>query len=666
LLIEFRFTTEFSVRDALRREWLLTNGLGGFAMGSVPGVNTRRYHGLFIAAAAPPVHRVLLLHSVIESLVTADSTIDLSTHLFGERDLLHPDGWRHLAEASVDPPRRMQWMFRTHIATVTKTLSLAPNENEATVAYDVEGNAAPVTLRLLPFTPLRDFHSLDAADSLPPLVDELGGEVRVTRDRLAASLRVEPRCAFHREQHWWEQFAYSRDRERGQPWRDDVCTPGRFEVAIPAGGGSCTLVCRLDRPALERAPVPPRPNSPMLTLRGGIDEDVVSRLRVAADQFVVRRRTKGGGWTTSIIAGYPWFADWGRDSMICVPGLLLAGGRRAEAIEVMRTFASRLRNGLIPNCFDDYQDDSHYNSVDASLWFVHALRQCAQRGGDASLDADLVNAGRSIINAYRRGVAGVVRLDRDGLIIAGSETTQLTWMDAKRGETVFTPRHGKPIEINALWHSALRCFAELTADENERDTMLELAGRCAISMQMQFWWPQMSCCHDVLSPMDDPQSPGGVQYVGDARLRPNQIFAVSVPFSPLTKLQQRDVARVVGQRLLTPQGLRTLDPADPGYRARFEGDMHQRDAAYHNGTVWPWLLGPYCEAILRLEEFSDSAKSRVRALLQPLLEALDARSEGCINQLAEVYDGDEPRRPAGCLAQAWSVAEVLRVLMLIQ
>jgi predicted glycogen debranching enzyme len=239
-------------------------------------------------------------------------------------------------------------------------------------------------------------------------------------------------------------------------------------------------------------------------------------------------------------------------------------------------------------------------------------------------------------------------------------------MDARRDGVVFTPRHGKPVEINALWHNALLSFAQLTSDENERDTLREIAGQCALSMQMQFWWPHMNCCHDVLNPVDDPMSPGGRQFVGDSRMRPNQIFAASLPFTPLTKHQCADIVNVVGRRLLTPVGLRTLAADDAQYKARFEGDLFQRDAAYHNGTVWPWLIGPYCEALLRVNQFSDSSRRQARTLLQPLIDELDAPGEGCIGQIAEVYDGDEPRRPAGCIAQAWSIAELIRIICMVQ
>ena len=257
-------------------------------------------------------------------------------------------------------------------------------------------------------------------------------------------------------------------------------------------------------------------------------------------------------------------------------------------------------------------------------------------------------------------------MDEDGLIAGGDEGSQLTWMDAKRDGVVFTPRHGKAVEINALWHNALRCLAEMTDDQAERDELLAIARRAAESFQQKFWWHERHCLHDVLIPAE---SRG---YVSDLKLRPNQIFAVSLPYSPLSEPQQRAVVDIVGERLLTPFGLRTLDRNDPGYKGRYEGNLFERDAAYHNGTVWPWLIGPYCEALLRVEKFSDASKHRVRQIIQPLIDEMKCERKesgefvgGCLGQIAEVYDGDQPHRPGGCPAQAWSVAEVLRIQMLI-
>jgi predicted glycogen debranching enzyme len=280
----------------------------------------------------------------------------------------------------------------------------------------------------------------------------------------------------------------------------------------------------------------------------------------------------------------------------------------------------------------------------------------------------LLDACRTIIAAYRRGTDFNIHMDdSDGLIIAGDENTQLTWMDAKRDGIAFTPRDGKPVEVNALWHNALNCLAQMTEGAGEREDLLPLAGRVAASFRSAFWWDDKLCLHDCLTPAQSDETSRGRPFVSDGKLRPNQIFAVSLPFSPLNQAQQRAVVKIVGERLLTPFGLRTLDRGDPDYKPRYEGNLFQRDAAYHNGTVWPWLIGPYCEALLRVERFSDEVKQRVREIIQPLIDEMNNASGGrCLGQIAEVYDGDPPHRPSGCPAQAWSVAEVLRVLTLVE
>jgi 4-alpha-glucanotransferase len=377
--------------------------------------------------------------------------------------------------------------------------------------------------------------------------------------------------------------------------------------------------------------------------------------------FVVRR-DRDGAAGASIIAGYPWFADWGRDAMIALPGLLLRSGRCADAAIILRTFAAHLRNGLLPNCFDDGGAGASYNGADSSLWFVRAVRATATAAGDMDL-SDLVDACRAIVRAYQAGTDYGIRVDDEGLVVADAHTASgddvpVTWMDARRGGVTFTSRAGRPIELSALWHHAQLALADM-AGGAEADALRSEAARTASSIRARFWWPERRCLYDVLC---------GSAAWGDGRMRPNQIFAVSLAPSPLDPGQQRDVVAAVTARLLTPFGLRTLDPDDPAYRGRFEGDLMQRDGAYHHGTVWPWLIGAWGEAVLRTEGFAHAARDRVRAALAPLLDAMDAASEegGCFGQIAEVYDGDPPHRPGGCPAQAWSVAEVLRLRALLE
>jgi predicted glycogen debranching enzyme len=368
--------------------------------------------------------------------------------------------------------------------------------------------------------------------------------------------------------------------------------------------------------------------------------------RAAADFIVLRNRPDGKAGTT-ILAGYPWFADWGRDTMISLPGLLLTTGRFTEACQVLSVFAQYVSEGMIPNRFDDYTNEPSYNTVDASLWFVHACYAYLAYSNDRkTFEQALLPACREIVRGYKQGTRYHIKMDEaDGLITQGDATTQLTWMDAKMGQTVFTPRQGKAVEINALWHHALRLLGE--------DALADKVGE---SFRKAFYVSPFRGLADVVS-----GGPGN--YQRDNSVRPNQIYAVSLAHSPLTAEQQSAVVEVVRRELLTPYGLRTLARGDGRYKAKYTGNQWLRDGAYHNGTVWPWLIGGFLEAYLKVNAFSDGAVRQVREWLEPLIGHMADR--GCIGQLPEIFDADEPHRPVGTPAQAWSVAEVLRVAAMV-
>jgi glycogen debranching enzyme len=408
-------------------------------------------------------------------------------------------------------------------------------------------------------------------------------------------------------------------------------------------------------------------------------------LGLAADQFVVKRRRDGAERPT-IVAGYPWFADWGRDTCLSLPGLLLATGREQEAGAVLRTFAAAVDEGMIPNRFDDRTGAAQFNSVDASLWFIHAAFEyldatentdervgdvpSAERGqslpptrsGEArdTFMRDLLPAIRAIIDAYHTGTRFGIHADADGLITAGDEDTQLTWMDARYDGVAFTPRYGKAVEVNALWHSALRRMEKLHAGTRNSKSeirnahygaMAEQVGR---SFRKRFWNEQRGYLNDVVLP------DGAV----DASLRPNQVFAVSLPYAPpLTRAQRRAIVEVVERELLTPYGLRTLNRQDVSYRGRYEGSPRSRDEAYHQGTVWAYLIGPFVEAYLKVHDFRPQARIRAADLLRPLLHHLVG--DACLGSVSEIFDGDPPHTPRGCPAQAWSVAELIRACRLV-
>ncbi len=453
---------------------------------------------------------------------------------------------------------------------------------------------------------------------------------------------------------WWYGQHYAIESERGQDDNEDLFTPGRF---IAEGNGRLTMtlwasteaVAPLDwdgeirrwRDAFAEACTLPE-NLQKLHGRKSIicETDSVNQRRLAraAQDFLVMRKSPDGSIGTTVLAGYPWFADWGRDTMISLPGLLLVPGRFRQARETLCLFANYVSEGMIPNRFDDYTNEPSYNTVDASLWFIHACYEYLRMSRDQkTFDQNLMPACRVIIDGYRKGTRYHIKMDEsDGLISQGDQTTQLTWMDAKCEGVAFTPRQGKAVEINALWYNALMLMGEK-----------KLAEKVSTSFVRTYYISPFRGLYDVV----DGQRK-------DASIRPNQIFAASLPHSPLSLEQQSAVVEVVRRELLTPVGLRTLARSDPNYKGRYAGPQFRRDGAYHNGTVWAWPIGAFLDAYLRVNQRSQQSIEQARAWLTPLLTQME---KGCIGQIHEIFEGDEPHRAVGCFAQAWSVAEVLRL-----
>lgn len=688
-----------------KREWLLSNGLGGYAMGTVGGRPTRRYHGLLVAALQPPVDRVVMLNSLVETLIVDPSTareraVELSAFQF-EDGTVHPGGESLVTEFSKDG--RARWAYRATIPgidagaasetiEISKRVSMWDGLNAVEVHYHIPATAHSMCLRLRPLVALRNSHWLTNVGSAHELAFHGSyRNVSVRRNELELHLRVN-RGVFTPEAGWWHRFAYEEERSRGLDWTEDLYTPGAFTLDVRAGEAIDLAITAWvgDEPresvetSLARRTTR-REGMARVLVQGSRasadDQDRLSRLAHAADDFLVKASTKPEGAAasstpraaalsgTTIIAGYPWFSDWGRDAMISLPGLLLATGRLDEAGNLLRRFATHRKDGLIPNCFSESGGGAaQYNSVDAPLWFIHAASAYLRAASKARAERDdlraaLIDACLDIVDHYERGTNFGIRVDADGLVTAGDATTQLTWMDAKRDGVVFTPRHGKPVEVNALWYSGLRELAGLLDRDDSRRSraLFDRADRAGRAFASAFWDPALGCLRDVIMP-------GKVARVGrdrtETQVRPNQIFAVSLPHSALKPEQQRAVVARVERDLLTRQGLRTLAPDDLGYRGRFEGRLFDRDAAYHNGTVWPWLMGPFAEAAMRADGFSRESRERALRWLRPLADELCQGA--ALGQIAEVYDGEDsaerPRASGGCIAQAWSVAEVLRVM----
>lgn len=663
------------LRPSPDEEWVLPVGNGGFAMGSASLVNRRKYHALLVASTNPPVERYSCLAGLDEVVVIAgdSSSPPREVALSGHRLMgggLAPDGPSRLVrfEKSATSCR---WVYDAAGVEVVKELRLAWRRNACAVRYFVRDSGTArraICIRVQPRITMRDFHgTLPAAElsrwSTSATADGFrvaadGKAMRVVCAASGHALRAVAQASLLRNIH------LDMETERKQEDLENIYSPGWFEVEI-TGAGVFTIAAALeperadpavfDEDARDRHLAGVRRNF----AQGDQAREALGPLVDACDDYLVPR-TVDGKQLMTVLAGFPWFADWGRDTMISMVGLMLVTRRFDDARGCLETFARHVSQGMIPNLFDDYGGPPQYNTVDASLWFLHASKAYLDASGDRrTFDAMLAPACLQIIDHYRKGTRYSIGMDpADGLISAGDTTTQLTWMDAKRNGVVFTPRHGKAVEINALWRHGLVCVAAAIErqDAAKATELRGLAARVGESFRRAFWFEKEQRLHDCLQRDENAGSWKPVPEV-----RPNQIFAASLEHSGLTQLERIAVVERVRRELLTPFGLRTLSPRDPNYRARFDGDMMARDAAYHNGTVWPWLIGPYCEAVLRADDFSIAAKAEVRGVVQPLLDSL---GDGCLGQIAEVYDGDEPRRPQACIAQAWSVAETLRACVM--
>ncbi len=626
-----------SLQPYLEQEWLMTNGMGGYAASTVIGCNTRKYHGLLVAATLPPVGRIMTLSRMEETLQLDGQSGRV--HAFATNQFpgqFHPHGWHYLQQFTLDLTAR--WIYDIDGVQVVKELLMPWQSNGVGLRYQLQPNGRKVTLRLAPFVALRDFHS----------VRRRGAMFHVEHD--------DTRVLLHEGNHsvvivceggrfspagdWWFDHYYAIEAERGQEHLEDLFTPGAFVLETDRAE-QITLWAGVEGdPRRDWDTELENRHKAMWPIPKGATP-VQQRLIRAAQDFVVRRRTPDKTEGTTILAGYPWFADWGRDTMISLPGLLLATGRFEQARQVLSVFGHYVSDGMIPNRFDDYTDEPSYNTVDASLWFIHACFEYLKASGDQATFAQILRpACAAIIDGYRQGTRYGICMDpADGLITQGDASTQLTWMDAKTGGIAFTPRQGKAVEINALWYNALRLMGEQ-----------EQADRVEASFRRQFWISPFRGLYDVVD--------------GDRRdgtIRPNQIFAVSLPHSPLTADQQAAVVEVVRRELLTPRGLHSLSPGDANYHGRYAGQQMERDRAYHNGTVWGWLIGPFLEAYLKVHQEDEASRQQVREWLTPMIEHMDG--EGCIGQISEIFEGDPPHRAVGCFAQAWSVAEVLRIVL---
>ncbi len=646
---------------ATQREWLVTNGLGGYASGTLAGTLTRRYHGLLIAALRPPVSRVLAATKFDEVAVYAGRAYALACDRWADGRSA-PSGHIYLERFQLDGTLPV-WTYALDDALLEKRVWMQAGQNLTYVLYTLRRATLPVQLTLQAWVNDRDHHGNTPPGRAPLVVEARPGGLRVRLPESRAALDLlSDRAAPTPHAAWRKNYFLSVEAGRGEDPIDANFCAGEFAVTLAPGEAvTFALAASADGAA---APAPSLDGAALLAARRRYEQDLIThsgldhadaaadpaeraavrQLVLAADQFIVRRGF-GAEAGRSVIAGYPWFTDLGRDTMISLPGLTLATRRFDVAAQILRTFARYVDQGMLPNHFPDAAEAPAYNTVDATLWYFEALRAYQAASGDDALVRELFPVLQDIVAWHARGTRYGIGLDEaDGLLRAGAPGVQLTWMDVKIDEWVVTPRTGKAVEINALWHNALRVMAGWARQLGApAEPYTDLAERAHTGFA-RFWNPAAGCCYDVLDTPD-----GGP----DPTLRPNQLLAVALPHSPLTPAQQRAVVTVCARRLLTSHGLRTLPDDDPRYHGRYNGDRRTRDTAYHQGTVWAWLIGPFVSAHLRV--YGD--QSQARAFLRPLLQHLAAAGLGT---LSEVFDGDPPHAPGACLAQAWSVAEVLR------
>ncbi len=624
--------------QALRREWLETNGLGSFACGTVAGAATRRYHALLCVATRPPVGRMVLVNNAEVTLVDGSARHALSTNLYP--GAVHPEGYRLLDGFRLDP--WPTWRFRAGGLTVERELFMPHGAQAAVLRFRLRGGAA--TLLLRPLLSGRDYHATHHENGALSTAAAVGdGVVTLAPYPGVPSLRILHNGRYAHAPDWYRRFQLPVERERGLDAEEDLFAPGELAFAL-RDGESADLVFTTDAArafdvdALAAAERARRAALAAPLLGRG---EAVARLALAADQFIVAR-----GDSSTVIAGYPWFTDWGRDTFIALPGLTLATGRPAVARALLAAFAPHVDRGMIPNRFPDAGDAPEYNTVDAPLWYAIAAGQYLAATADAAFArATLWPAVRAIVDGYRRGTRYGIGVDGDGLVHAGAPGVQLTWMDAKVGDWVVTPRAGKPVEIQALWLRALAAAAEL-ARRFESPALADewdaLRRRAARSLAAAFFYDAGGYLYDLVD--------------GDARdasLRPNQLYALALPEPALDPARAALALAAVERHLVTPFGLRTLAPGDAAYHGRCTGPQRDRDAAYHQGTVWPHLLGVYADACRSVR--GERVGRRLAARLAPHL------ADAGLGTVSEIFDGDLPHEPRGCFAQAWAVAELLRV-----
>jgi len=659
--------TKSDLQALTETEWLITNGLGGYASGTIGGTLTRVFHGYLIAALPTPLGRSMMLNDILEDLALPDGRlIPLNGVKTEQGD--YSGGTPYLVDFRLDAGMPV-WTYEAEGLTIEKHIVLPHRQNTSYVNYRLLEGSGSVKLRLRPAVNMREHEAPvnTPLDSYTLIVQDHHYELKASNSNLPSlrMLLIGKEGAFSMDCAKICNVVYSLERSRGYISRGDLWSPGYFTIDIEAGHDA-TLVASTESwevlsaldPEQARHLEHERKRRLMIESHQGASDESCRELVWAADQFIftpvgrqedTARACAAGDEIRSVIAGYPWFTDWGRDTMISLEGLTLTTGRQVEASYILRTFAHYIRDGLVPNLFPEGKKDGLYHTADATLWFFHALSRYITRSGDHHLLKYMTPRLVDIVDHHLRGTRFHIHVDpKDGLLVQGQKGYQLTWMDAKVDDWVVTPRRGKAVEINALWYNALRLLENWLREEkrnDDADGIAKHAAQAKESFNKRFWYGEGGYLYDVVD---------GEHRRSDSACRPNQIFALSLDHPVLDESRWKAVLEVVKERLLTPVGLRSLAPGSKEYKPCYDGDLRSRDAAYHQGTVWAWLIGPFIDAWLRV--YPDDLAT-VRGYLDGFQSHLRS---ACVGSISEIFDAEPPFKPRGCCAQAWSVAEVLR------
>ena len=633
--------------EGIKKEWIVANGLGGFASATVIDARTRTYHGLLVAAPHNYPGRYLMLACLDEEIYTDEEVYELYIHKYP--GTVSPAGPNYLTEFIRTP--FPLWVYQPGDFTIKKRVFMVHNSNTTCVLYDIESRKEEALLRIFPQVTSRDFNLTARSGYLSFSQEATPNGVGLASSN-GFTFSLSSNLEYHSDPKWYYNLEYDAEKERGLNFQEDSFNPGYFETKLKLGtsqffiAASTRDISSFTLKQVDKFYIREANRQNLLVLDSKLTDPFALKLVKATDIFVVKSHAAG---ENTIIAGYHWYSDWGRDTMISLPGLLLVPYRFEEARSALNYFARYCRRGLIPNTFPAFGGEPIYNTVDASLWFIHSLSRYFAYTQDFLFLSDIWDTVGTIIDHYYKGTDYEICMDSDYLIRQGP---QLTWMDAKIGEWAVTPRAGKACEISALWYSALKTASYLgTLLGEDVSTYETLAAGVASNYENVFWNPETNCLFDLIY-----HDEAGNE-VKDPAIRPNQIFAVSLPYTMLSPEKEKAIVNTVEKELLTPFGLRTLSRDHPLYKGQYHGDAINRDTAYHNGTAWPWLLGAYVKAYRKVNNYSEDSREKMRALLQ----GFDAHLETAgLGNISEVFDGDYPHSPGGTIAQAWSVAEILR------